>query len=175
MEISFVRTQGSPDRVYARRTGGGQVSWAFPSYGGQVPHDLVHLLVETAFGLKNGFWGRVDAGVDVARLNADANRKGGPGKYAGFGPDQAELYIAEFLAGTRWRDAELTNVQLAAALARMLPRLAPVSTDRILSIRSTLDRLCARWAALVPKGTLEARFDPADLEKSFSELGRVED
>jgi hypothetical protein len=50
------------------------------------PHDLVHLVVEAAFGLAQGFWGRVDAGVDPAAIMAVANRKGGGNRYAGFGP-----------------------------------------------------------------------------------------
>src|SRR5262245_15116764 len=64
LKAAFVRTVGERDRVYVTRSDGSQVSWAFPSYGGALPHDLVHLVVESAFGLSQGFWGRVDAGAD---------------------------------------------------------------------------------------------------------------
>jgi hypothetical protein len=40
------------------------------------------MVVEAAFGLRSGFWGRVDAGVDPGRLNAMANKLGGKDKYA---------------------------------------------------------------------------------------------
>src|SRR5258705_10073128 len=109
MEVSFVRTQGSPDRMYVRRTNGTEVSWSFPTFGSYIPHDLVHLVVEAAFNLRNGFWGRVDVGVDVARINADANRIGGPDKYAAYGSDQVDLMIAEMLAATRWGDSSLSD------------------------------------------------------------------
>jgi hypothetical protein len=72
MQVSFVRSHGARDRIYVRRTNGTEVSWVFPSFGNYVPHDLVHLVVEAAFGLRQGFWGRVDDGVDPARVNADA-------------------------------------------------------------------------------------------------------
>src|SRR5215468_6359649 len=116
MKIAFVRTQGMPDRVYVTRTDGTETSWSFPTFGSYVPHDLVHLVVETAFGLSQGFWGRVDAGVDVARINAEANRTGGANKYANFGPDRSELYLAEVLAATRWADGTLTDEELQRSI-----------------------------------------------------------
>ena len=67
LRASFVRVAGQRDRIYVLRSDGSEVSWVFPTYGDMVPHDLVHVVVESAFGLKNGFWGRVDAGVDPAR------------------------------------------------------------------------------------------------------------
>src|SRR5258706_12059736 len=95
MRIRFVRTSGAPDRVYVRRSDGSETSWSFPTYGDAVPHDLVHLVVEDAFAIADGFWGRVDRGVDPARINADANRTGGTNKYAGLGDDLRGLYLAE--------------------------------------------------------------------------------
>jgi len=172
MEISFVRTVGSRDRVYVRRTNGTETSWAFPSYGDYVPHDVVHLVVETGFGLRNGFWGKVDAGVDVARINADANRTGGANKYAAFGADQLELHIAEMLAGVRWHDSLLTDEDIRVEILRAAPQLAPLRLERIAEVRKTLDALCARWVGLKPKGTLKASFDPRDLEASFREISR---
>src|SRR5678816_2525104 len=102
MRIAFVRTAGKPDRVYVKRTSGTEVSWSFPTFGNDLPHDLVHLVVEAMFGVHQGFWARVDAGVDVARINAMANRQGGAGKYAAFGTDLSDLYLAEVLAAVPW-------------------------------------------------------------------------
>jgi hypothetical protein len=171
MEIAFVRTENHQDRVYVRRTDGTEVSWSFPTYGNYIPHDLVHLVAETAFGLKNGFWGRVDAGIDIARINEIANRKGGPNKYAAFGPDGFELLTAEFLAGTHWSDATLSDEQIAADLVRSFPHLAPITAAKVATVRSAINRLCAIWTSLLPKGALRARFDTNDLEGSFSSIG----
>lgn len=154
MDIAFVRTAGQPDRVYVTRTDGTEVSWSFPTYGDGIPHDLVHLVVETAFGLKDGFWGRVDRGIDVARLNHAANRRGGADKYAGFGPDQKELWLAELLAGTFSSAVPQTDEAIAATLAAQAPTLAPVPVDKVKLVRQTLARLAVKWRGLVPKGSI---------------------
>ena len=170
MEVSFVRTQGQRDRIYVKRSNGTEVSWVFPTFGNYIPHDLVHLVVEAAFGLCNGFWGRVDAGIDVARINADANRIGGVNKYASFGPDQADLYAAEALAATRWGDSTLTDSDLLASIAAANAKRARVTLERIELVRRTLDGLCARWIELLPKGALRIEFNPLDPETSFVRL-----
>ena len=95
LKASFVRTVGDRDRIYVVRSDGSEVNWAFPSYGDSLPHDLIHLVVEAAFGLAQGFWGRVDAGADPAAITADANRRGGRNKYSGFGTALSELQLAK--------------------------------------------------------------------------------
>src|SRR5262245_15511481 len=107
-QVAFVRRQGERDRVHVKRPDTTERPWVFPTFGDMVPHDLVHLVVESAFGVRRGFWGRVDAGVDPGRVNAQANRAGGRDKYAGFGEDLRELYLAEGLAGAPWFDAGAT-------------------------------------------------------------------
>ena len=174
MRIAFVRTQGQPDRVYVRRTGGGEVGWAFPTYGDGLPHDLVHLVVESAFGVRQGFWGRVDAGADPARVNAEANRTGGAGKYAAFGADQRELLLAEALAGLSWWIAEMTDADRLAAARDACAKMGvvpppSVTTENLGAVRATLDRLGARWRALAPKGSLELEYDPARPERGFTD------
>src|SRR5918999_3985156 len=102
LEATFVRTVGEKDRIYVTRSQGSTVSWVFATYGEALPHDLVHLVVESAFGIAEGFWGRVDAGTDPAAITHEANRKGGRDKYAAFGADQSQLQLAEALANVRW-------------------------------------------------------------------------
>ena len=116
MRVRFVRTAGAPDRVYVRRSDGSETSWSFPTYGDAVPHDMVHIVVEEVFGLREGFWGRVDRGVDPARINADANGSGGPNKYAGFGHDLRGLYLAGDWVGegSMLSDAALASARAAA-------------------------------------------------------------
>ena len=175
MKIAFVRTQGQPDRVYVTRTNGTETSWSFPTFGSYVPHDLVHLVVETAFGLSQGFWGRVDAGVDVARINAEANRTGGANKYAKFGTDQSDLYLAEVLAATRWADGTLGDEELIQSITttcgtQSLQPPKNLTAARVQEVRTTLDILCSRWIELLPKGGLNVQFNPANLESTFQSL-----
>ena len=153
MRVRFVRTAGAPDRVYVRRSDGSETSWSFPTYGDAVPHDLVHLVVEEEFAIADGFWGRVDRGVDPARTNAEANRIGGANKYAGFGDDLRGLYLAETLANLSWGISEVTDEE-------RLQRAADCRVDLagLRRVRERLAELGAQWRALVPKGTLELTF-----------------
>jgi hypothetical protein len=173
LRARFVRTVGEPDRVYVTRSDGSEAAWSFPTYGDGLPHDLVHLVVESAFGLKAGFWGRVDEGADPRLINAEANRVGGPEKYAAFGADRRELLLAEALAGAFWTvggvgDDELGQViRTAWAGASASP---PEDLDaRIGRVRAALARLSARWRALVPRGSLDLTFRRAQPEASLAD------
>jgi hypothetical protein len=141
LTVTFVRKAGSPDHVYVRRPDGSETGWSFPSYGDGLPHDLVHLVVESHFGLRDGFWGRVASGVDAARINADANRRGGKDKYSGFGDDLSELYLAEALANARWLDSQATDDERLEDIARECTKAGSRSRRRSRSRRS---RACAR-------------------------------
>ena len=59
------------------------------SEDGILPHDLVHLIVESAFGLRSGFWGLVDSGLDPRRID--------PHDY----PKESEIMRAEALASAK--------------------------------------------------------------------------
>jgi hypothetical protein len=164
LTVTFVRKAGSPDHVYVRRRDGSETGWSFPSYGAGLPHDLVHLVVESHFGLTDGFWGRVASGIDAARVNADANRRGGKDKYAGFGDDLGELYLAEALANARWLDREATDGERLEDIARecakaSIPVPAALTLASVATVREKLADLQAQWARLVPRGALTLSFD----------------
>ena len=146
MTIRFVRIAGEKDRVYVRRSDGSETSWTFPTFGNEVPHDMVHLVVEKHFRLRQGFWGRVDRGVDPKVINEQANRKGGKDKYAGFGEDLSELYLAETLA--------------ALASGYRDPKQFPpdVTEESFTPVDRELNELRAKWCTLLPKGTIELSF-----------------
>lgn len=104
----FDRVSERRDRACVRRSDGSEVAWETPSYGGALPHDAVHLIVESAFGLRWGLWGLVEGGADPGRINAEASRaRATGGQYEGFGADVAELLAAEALAAVHWYDPEL--------------------------------------------------------------------
>ncbi len=139
MTIRFVRTIGERDRVYVERDDGTTASWAFPTYGDAPPHDLVHLIAERELGIRDGLWARVAAGVDLAAIDAHANRAGGTiaDKYAALG------------------DGVVRSEAAAAALSNphgLVPAwIDPAALDRA---RAALADAAARWRALAPKGTL---------------------
>ncbi|MDI3286947.1 hypothetical protein [Polyangium sp. 15x6] len=178
LRAAFVRVPGQRDRIYVHRSNGTEVSWVFPTYGDELPHDLVHIVVEAAFGLKKGFWGRVDAGLDPARINDEANRKGGGSKYAGFGDDLEELLLAEGLAGAPWSDAEVSDAAILEVIASNCARAgveagAVLTTDRVREVRRVLPRLREQWRAFAGKGTITLVFDPQDPARGFAELLRA--
>jgi hypothetical protein len=172
LEATFVRTVGERDRIYVTRSDGGTTSWDFASYGEALPHDLVHLVVESAFGLAEGFWGRVDAGADPAVITREANRKGGRDKYAAFGTDQSQLQLAEALANVRWLEGGLPVASLleqavsACQAAGQRPPRA-LSAERVEQLRAVLAELTGQWRTLSPKGALALAFEAQDPERGF--------
>jgi hypothetical protein len=179
MKVTFVRTVGKPDRFYVVRADGTEASSSFPSYGDALPHDLVHLVVEAGFELRNGIWGRVARGVDLEAVNAQANRKGGKvaEKYAGLGEDLAEVFVSEALANASWWERTLSAAQRVEDIRASCARFAvampvTVTPERSTRVQEVLERLGRRWRTLVPKGAIALELDPADPLKSFLALER---
>ncbi len=171
----FVRAEGRPDAIHVTRPDGSGEHWTFPTYGNALPHDLVHLVAESGLGLANGFWGRVASGASPARVNAQANRKGGKDKFASFGPDHAALLVAEAAANARWWDATQADAELSSAIAAECPSIGvqpprALTLERVHAVRETLEALRARWCGLLPKGALELVFDPKSPEAGFAVL-----
>jgi hypothetical protein len=128
MKVSVVKGGGASGRkhkIYVARDDGSEASWLAHRYDGTLPHDLVHFVVETAYGLRGGLWGCVAAGHDLQRINDAANREGGADKYASLGD---EIIRAE----------ELAN-----------------SDDHAEHIVAALQRVTTRWLALPEKASLE--------------------
>jgi len=179
LKASFVRTVGERDRIYVVRSDGSEVNWAFPSYGDALPHDLIHLVVEAAFGLAQGFWGRVDAGADPGAIMTDANRRGGSNKFAGFGTAISELQLAEALANPGWLVGEPSTASLheriiAACRESGFAALDVLSAERIDQVRVVLTVLASKWQGLSPKGALHLAFDSQNASRTFDALSKEE-
>lgn len=175
LKASFVRTLGERDRIYVTRSDGSQVSWVFPSYGDGLPHDLVHLVVESAFGLADGFWGRVDGGADPGPITREANRKGGRDKYAAYGADQSGLQRAEAVANVTWLDAGMSDhglLEQAVAACRTAGVAVPDTwrAEHVGEVRPALAALTRQWRALLPKGALDLTFDLDRPQRTFDDL-----
>jgi hypothetical protein len=165
LRARFVRTAGERDKVYVRRSDGSETSWVFPTFGDGLPHDLVHLVVERDFGVRDGFWGRVDRGIDPAKITEYANRAGGKGKFAGFGEDLRELLLAEALANCGWFLPGADDAARRSEVGRQCAELGielpvRVTAAALAETARRLRELQVQWQGLVPKGTLELEFEP---------------
>jgi hypothetical protein len=175
LRASFVRTVSERDRIYVTRSDGSEVTWVFATYGDVPPHDMVHFIVESAFGVSRGFWGRVDAGIDPGVIAAQANRLGGRNKYAAFGDDQSELVLAEVLANGGWfmneslPEALYSQIVAGCREAGLQPPLL-LSPERAAQVGAVLWHLAARWRGLKPKGAITLFFDPRSPGRAFEEL-----
>ncbi|MEX2446540.1 MAG: hypothetical protein WD734_04300 [Dehalococcoidia bacterium] len=68
MRITFIRTGDRRYRVEVRReTPPDLVMEPAPGFDADLPHDLVHLLVEQHWGLREGIYGDLAAGATPAR------------------------------------------------------------------------------------------------------------
>lgn len=161
LEVAFVRRRGQRDKVYVTRSDGTNASWAFPSYGDGLPHDLCHLVVEDELGLTDGFWGLVDAGAEVAVVDNQTTlvRDGRPlvdDPAADFdGLRRAEdavaalgspLVVSEIAAGRTGADTPPRDV---------------AAPEMQLAIRARLADLLEVWAALPDGGAIRQKFPSA--------------
>lgn len=174
MEIRFIRVEGQRDRVAVRRPSGGETSWELPTHGDQLPHDLVHGVVEAAFGVADGFWGRVASGMDVTRIKSEASRRGGATTFAAMG-ERRGLLIAEALTTAPWFDPAATPATLLERVLGKCQRYGVeppgnVTLERLEEVRAVLGRLETRWKQLGPNGALPLRLSLVNLEDSFQAM-----
>ena len=147
LHASFARADGA-DRIEVGRSDGSTVAWRFRTYGGNVPHDLVHMVVESGFGLRHAFWGCVDAGADPQRVNETTMRE--RDRFAGFGAQDDELRAAEGLTAISWFDTALDDHQLCLAIrescAQFCVEAPPTVTPmRVAAVREALRRVREAW------------------------------
>ena len=138
MEIAFVKTGGSHDRIHARRDDGSQAAWRWGAGG--PPHDLIHWVVEDALGLERGFWGLTAEGADLDDLDDSSELM------------QAEAVVNSIQQGTatepRWSDAEC--LRWAATWCEQARTELPSNLDvgRYGELRAAAEDWVARYRAL---------------------------
>ncbi len=138
MEIAYVKTGESHDRIHIRRDDDSEAAWRWKAGG--PPHDLVHLVVEDALGLERGFWGLVSQGADPA---------------AGLeGPEliQAEAVVNSIQQGLamepRWGDLECLRWAATWCEQGRVELPAGLDVERYGEIRAEAEEWVARYQAL---------------------------
>jgi hypothetical protein len=100
VRVAFTkRAGGDHEIVVTDRPHGPDVRRARHETGQAIPHDLVHLVVESALGIDDGFWGAIAAGATFGGFEATdrrAHRTPGRKVLARRGPalGAAELLVA---------------------------------------------------------------------------------
>jgi hypothetical protein len=123
------------------------------------PHDITHFAVETTLGLREGFYGLVADGWDIADFAAPWPRGEIP-------PEAREVELivgcldSERRSIDRWSaDAFNEHAKIYVSTTRFSDMRVPVLTEQQLdAVRTLRDSLLARWAALQPGESLELSF-----------------
>lgn len=154
MEIAITKL-GRHDALAITRADGTRAETTFPKKG-PVPHDAVHLFVEQALGLKQGFWGMVAEGRHPKEL-ADLAKAAGhaSAKRAGIPDDsivellQAER-IVECFEADLWSgggdDADLLALAATACESSHVP-LPEIADGALGRIRTELGAFAKEWIA----------------------------
>jgi hypothetical protein len=147
--ITCTRADGSV--TWQRQNG--QLGAVFP------PHDITHFAVETTLGYREGFYGLVADGWDIANFAAPWPRGEIP-------PEAREVELivgcldSERRSIDRW-SAELFNehARIYVSSTRFSDMAVPVLTDEQLdAVRALRNSLIARWVALQPGESLDLSF-----------------
>ena len=151
MEITFTHTGGGKDWVYVLRDDGTPLRWPWPCYGRELPHELLHYVVETRLDLQHGFWGLVADGVDFGYLSrvADQIQAGvEPDRRAGV--DLSELIRVECVLLALRSDGETASLRMVRGCCdRQRVPLPPGLTEDLLGrLRAEVRDLEARWQPL---------------------------
>lgn len=162
----FSRPREAEDAVEVIRSDGSTLRWSIPSYHASLPHDLVHLVVESAFGLQRGFWGLVDGGVDPHAINASMRSRT-------FTDEPGELLAAEGLAAIHWFDPDVAPAQRcedATARCREFGAEPPTTLVEARAARVSEVLRAARAAFRESGGRIDATFDRRMPEAGFDAL-----
>ena len=161
MRIAFIRRRDG-DWIHVVRDDGTEARWRPPA-GPEIPHDLLHFLVEADLGMQHGFWGLVDQGVDFEALNAKT--KDPPA--AGLSSEVTELLWSEAITGALMLGLMAPDLDEAACLehaARNCERWSipppEVGPEDLARLRGSLAELVGEWRALGDDGTLVREFPP---------------
>lgn len=179
MEVAFKRT-GVRQYAVCVRLSGRPEQWMNPApgYDDDIPHDLVHYVVEAALGLEAGVFGRAARGGGTfyaattatnSREQARKRRKQAR-REQGLSRERAneeQLETSEriaYLSDIAWRRRHGQRPDLASA--RPAAPISAVDAARVQRVVSLLDEVAPRWNQLTAGG--EMTFDWPGLVPEFS-------
>ena len=174
--VAHFDREGGRDVAKVTRRDGSTVSWSTPSYGGALPHDAVHLVIESAFGLRLGLFGLVDRGADPGAVNREvALARRADRRPTGFGHDLDELLTAEALCAVHWYDPALGPARRRDIAARCADFGAPLPDSSALQklgrVVVVMRALRADFRARGERG-LVLRYRPSDPRRGLHALVR---
>jgi len=127
-----------------------------PGYDDEIPHDLVHYLVEAELGLSHGVYGRAAAGggafvstssAGSARQHARARRRQKKREAALSREDEGDMARSEYIVGLcdlAWRRRAGAETPTWAEGAQLPPEESQV----IARVLALLDEVAPRWKKL---------------------------
>ena len=163
MNIRITRGTGR-DGIEASLASGARIAFETPCKG-PIPHDAVHLFVETRFGIRRGFWGLVEEGMTPDRIQDLARAGGHPSASRASLPDLAlhpilqaerlvEIFEADLWGGGQGDEAELLSLAGIACTNSQVP-LPPVPEGAVARVRADLAAFARTWTALPRGGGLD--------------------
>jgi hypothetical protein len=123
-------------------------------------HDLTHYAVESELSCRQGFYGLLVAGWDIADTGGKGTR----------GPLPTEAVVVEHLVGALDQERASGSIWPASEFNEMLARVARergatapalLTEEGLARIRARVAELSARWARLESGAVLALDFDPA--------------
>jgi hypothetical protein len=122
-------------------------------------HDLIHLAVETSLGFRQGFYGLLADGWDIA----DTTGKGARGKAPAEGV-LLEHVVGLFDSERAGGGPPLSAIEFNGQLQQMvetdsLIRIRTFTETELIATRNGIEALHKQWAALPPDSTFELSFD----------------
>jgi hypothetical protein len=110
-------------------------------------HDLTHFAVESALGLRRGFFGLIAEGWEIDDTTGKGSR----------GPLPPEAVEVEHIVGMFDMERASGTLVTAEDFAIHAPRR--LTEDEIARVRTCRGELFSRWSALEPGSTLDLRFE----------------
>jgi len=152
----YVLTCVRPDGSIARQHYRGPTAMFFPK------HDLTHYVVETALGMKRGFYGLVAEGWNLADFGTPWLR-GKPPAEADPVEDVVQLLDREMGNQQPWTAAEFNGFLAQFQTQHLAARpVVWVTAEMLNSIRVRIHELVSRWLALPVGQTMELAFPLAE-------------
>lgn len=142
------------DTVLVQHDDGHQVESRFPTKG-PLPHDAIHYIVETEFGLTDAFWGKVAAGHKPEEIQAMAKAAGHASATRALPPEphiiellQAERLVecVESAIWGRMPDAETFRSVAGVACESSHVPLPDISDAALANIERRIADLQVQWA-----------------------------